>query len=189
MEASSQAMGKGAGASRLGVALGVLALVLAIAAVGLTYARSSVPARTVAITVTIDEGLVVTGYNTTCNCAVEIDSPEADTEKVVGEYVRWAPNVIIINTGDTVTLTVKNPRGGDHSFAIESSTGDFSGTTTSGTVEGRANSGNPDGTEATITFTALKPGTYVFLCTIPFDDAQDHCHPDHATLTGTIVVL
>ena len=190
MEASSQPTGKGQGSSRLAIALGVLALVLSIAALGLTYAKpSGVAPRTLAITVTIDEGLVVTGYNSTCQCAVEIDSPEADTEKVVGEYVRWAPNVIIINAGDTVRLTVKNPRGGDHSFAVIASAGDFSGTTASGTVEGRANSGNPQGTRATIEFTALKPGTYTFLCTILFDDALDHCHPDHETLTGTLVVL
>ena len=189
MEASSQPMGKGQGSSKLAIALGVVALVLSIAGLGLALGSSGVAPRTLAITVTIDEGLVVTGYNTTCNCAVEIDSPEADTEKVVGEYVRWAPSVIIINVGDTVTLTVKNPRGGDHSFALLAGAGDFSGTTTSGTVEGRANSGNPDGTEATIEFTALKPGTYTFLCTILFDDALDHCHPDHETLTGTLVVL
>ena len=191
MEASSQPTeSAGRGIPRLAVALGVVALVLSIAALGLTFAKpSGVAPRTLAITVTIDEGLIVTGWNNTCQCAVEIDTPAADTEKVVGEYVRWAPNVITINAGDTVKLTVKNPRGGDHSFAIDAVAGAFSGTTSSGTVQGRANSGNPAGTEATIEFTALKPGTYVFLCTIAFDDAANHCHPDHETLTGTLVVL
>lgn len=191
MDASPKAAGSvGQGVPRLAIALGVVALVLSIAAVGLTFARpSGVAPRTLAITVTIDEGLIVTGWNNTCQCAVEIDTPAADTEKVVGEYVRWAPNVITINVGDTVRLTVNNPRGGDHSFAIESTTGAFSGTTSSGTVQGRANSGNPAGMQVTIEFTALKPGTYVFRCTIPFNDAQDQCHPDHETLTGTIVVL
>src|SRR6266542_2508503 len=61
--------------------------------------------------------------------------------------------------------------------------------TVSGTVQGRDNSGNPSGTQATIVFTALKPGTYVFRCTIPFNDATNSCHPDHATLSGTIIVL
>lgn len=170
------------------VAIGVVALVLAGVGIGLVYSRGPT-ARTVQYTVTIDEGLIVTGWNNTCQCAVEIDTPAADTEKVVGEYVRWAPSVIIVNAGDTVKLTVKNPRGGDHSFAIVASTGDFAGTTSTGTVQGRRNSGNPAGTEAIIEFTALKPGTYVFICTIPFDDAQNKCHPDHETLTGTLVVL
>ncbi len=146
-------------------------------------------ARTVSYTVTIDEGLIVTGWNSTCNCSTEIDSAYADTEKVVGEYVRWAPNVIIINQGDTVRLTVKNPRGGDHSFAIEAQAGAFSGTTSSGTVQGRDNSGNPLGTEVTIEFTALSKGTYVFRCVTPFDPVANHCHPDHDSLTGTLIVL
>ena len=191
MDASPKGTGSvGQGVPKLAIALGVVALVLSIAAVGLTFTKpSGVAARTLQITVTIDEGLIVTGWNNTCQCAVEIDTPAADTEKVVGEFVRWAPSVIIINAGDTVKLTVKNPRGGDHSFAVLASAGDFSGTTTSGTVQGRANSGNPEGTQATIEFTALKPGTYTFLCTILFDDALDQCHPDHETLTGTLVVL
>ncbi len=191
MEAPSRPTGSvGQGIPRLAVALGVVALVLSIAAVGLTYARpSGVAPRTLEITATIDEGMIVTGWNNTCQCAVEIDTPAADTEKVVGEYVRWAPNVIIINAGDTVRLTVKNPRGGDHSFAIDASAGAFSGTTSSGEVQGRTNSGNPAGAQVTIEFTALKSGTYVFRCTIVFDDAQNKCHPDHDTLTGTLVVL
>jgi plastocyanin len=190
MDAPSKDAGNaGRGGSKLGIALAALALLLSIAAVGLTFARSGVAPRTVSFTVTIDEGQIVTGWNNTCECAVEIDTPAADTEKVVGEYVRWAPNVLIINTGDTVKLTVNNPRGGDHSFAIDAAAGSFSGTTSSGTVQGRDNSGNPAGTQVTIEFTALKAGTYVFRCTIVFDDALNHCHPDHDTLTGTIVVL
>jgi len=188
MDAPSKASGQGV--SRLALALGAIALILAIAGLGLSYAKpSGVAPRTVAYTVTIDEGLIVTGWNNTCQCAVEIDTPAADTEKVIGEYVRWAPNVIIVNAGDTVQLTIKNPRGGDHSFAIEAVAGAFSGTTASGTVEGRDNSGNPAGTQATIEFTALKPGTYVFRCVTPFVDATNMCHPDHDSLTGTIIVL
>ncbi len=178
------------GPAKIAIVLGVLGVVLSSVAVGLVLTRAPGPAaRTVAFTVTIDEGLVVTGWNNTCQCAVEIDSPAADTEKVVGEYVRWAPSVIIINAGDTVSLTVKNPRGGDHSFSIDACAATFSGTTNSGTVQGRANSGNPQGTEATIGFTALKAGTCGFRCTIPYDDAANECHPDHDTLTGTLVVL
>ena len=188
MDAPSKAPGQGL--PRLALALGAVALILAIAGLGLSYSKpSGVAPRTVAYTVTIDEGLIVTGWNNTCQCAVEIDTPAADTEKVIGEYVRWAPNVIIVNAGDTVRLTINNPRGGDHSFAIEAAAGSFSGTTVSGTVEGRDNSGNPAGTQATIEFTALKPGTYVFRCVTPFDDATNACHPDHDSLTGTIIVL
>jgi plastocyanin len=187
MDTSSKASGQGL--SRLALPVGVIALILSVAGLGLSFAPSGVTPRTVAYTVTIDEGLIVTGWNNTCECAVEIDTPAADTEKVVGEYVRWAPNVIIVNAGDTVRLTIKNPRGGDHSFAIVAPSGSFSGTTASGVVQGRDNSGSPAGTEATIEFTALARGTYVFLCVTPFDDATNSCHPDHDTLTGTLIVL
>ena len=178
------------GLAKIAIVLGVLGVVLSSVAVGLVLTRAPGPtARTVAFTVTIDEGLIVTGWNNTCQCAVEIDSPAADTEKVVGEYVRWGPSVIMINAGDTVRLTVKNPRGGDHSFSIDAGAGAFSGTTSSGTVQGRDNSGNPQGTQVTIEFTALKAGTYVFRCAIPYNEAANLCHPDHETLTGTLVVL
>ncbi len=188
MDAPSKASGQGL--SRLALALGAVALILSVAGLGLAYAKpSGVAPRTVAYTVTIDEGLIVTGWNNTCQCAVQIDTPAADTEKVIGEYVRWAPNVIIVNAGDTVRLTVNNPRGGDHTFSIEAAAGSFSGTTTSPVVQGKKNSGNPLGTQATIEFTALKPGTYVFRCVTPFVEATNSCHPDHETLTGTIIVL
>ncbi len=180
---------RGAGNRMALVAVGIGLVALVLGGVGTALVYTGPAARTVAYTVTIDEGLIVTGWNSTCQCAVAIDTPAADTEKIVGEYVRWAPSVIIINAGDTVKLTVKNPRGGDHSFAIVASAGDFSGTTSTGTVQGRTNSGSPTGTETTIEFTALKPGTYVFMCTIPYDEAQNKCHPDHETLTGTLVVL
>ena len=146
------------------------------------------PARTVEITMTVGEGLVVSGWNNTCQCAVAIDTPAADTEKVIGEYVRWEPSALVINKGDTVRLTVKNPRGGDHSFTIESGAGSFTGTT-SVTVQGRENSGNPAGTQSVIEFTALKAGTYTFICAIPYDDEAHKCHPDHETLTGTLIVV
>jgi len=188
MDAPSKVSGPGL--SRLALALAAVALILSMAGLGLSVARpSGVAPRTVAYTVTIDEGLIVTGWNNTCQCAVEIDTPASDRDNVVGEYVRWAPNVMIVNAGDTVRLTINNPRGGDHSFSIEAAAGSFSGTTTSGTVQGRDNSGNPAGTQATIEFTALKPGTYVFRCVTPFDDANNMCHPDHASITGTIIVL
>jgi plastocyanin len=106
-----------------------------------------------------------------------------------GEYVRWAPSTLVVNKGDTVTLTIINPRGGDHGFMILAQAGDFSGTTVGPLVQGRENSGNPEGTSVTISFTALKAGTYTYICPIPYDDAAHKCHPDHETITGTLVVL
>lgn len=152
-------------------------------------ATNTVEPRSVAMTLVLDEGQVVTGWNDTCNCAVQLDTPAADSEVIAGEYVRWAPSTLMMNAGDTLTLTIKNPRGGDHGFAIMAPSDAFSGTTTAAVIQGRANSGNPAGTSATISFTALKPGTYTYICPLPFDDAAHHCHPDHETITGTLIVL
>ncbi|HLF06559.1 MAG TPA: hypothetical protein VI893_05205 [Thermoplasmata archaeon] len=173
------------------VAVSMIAVLMAGAALAATFAKPSAApptGRTISITVTIGEGFIVTGYNNTCQCAVEIDSPEADTEKVVGEYVRWEPSAFLINVGDTVKLTVENHRKGDHGFAIMADAGSFSGTT-SVNVQGRTNSGNPAGGAATIEFTALKAGTYTFICPVVFDDAKHWCHPDHESLTGTVMVV
>ncbi len=175
------------------IAVSVIAVVMSGMAVTAAYSKPSTSAtlapRNLAATVMIDEGQVVVGWNETCNCAVQLDTPAADTEVVAGEYVRWAPNVLIMNAGDTMTLTVKNPRNGDHGFALIAPSDAFSGQTSAAVVQGKKNSGNPEGTSAVITFTALKPGTYTFICPLPYDDALHHCHPDHETLTGTLIVL
>jgi len=152
-------------------------------------AASGPTPRDVAMTVVIGEGEVVVGWNNTCNCAVQLDTPAADTEVVAGEYVRWAPIVMVINAGDRVTLTVQNPRHGDHGFVIDAPAGAFSGTTAAAVVQGRDNSGLAAGGESVISFTALKPGTYTYFCPVPYDEAANKCHPDHDTLTGTLIVL
>jgi plastocyanin len=175
------------------VLVSALAITMSGMAVATAFSRApatnAIAPRSVAMTVMIGEGQVVVGWNDTCNCAVQLDTPAADSEVVAGEYVRWTPDTIVVNAGDTVTLTIKNPRGGDHGFMIEAQAGDFSGTTVSPVIQGRDNSGNPEGTSAVITFTALKPGTYTYICPIPYDEALNHCHPDHETLTGTLIVL
>lgn len=170
----------------------VIAVVMSGMAVTAAYSKpaaSGPTPRDVAMTLVLSEGQIVVGWNNTCNCAVQLDTPAADTEVVAGEYVRWAPDTIVVNVGDKVTLTIKNPRGGDHGFVIEAPSDAFSGTTVAGVIQGRKNSGNADGTQAVISFTALKPGTYTYICPIPYDDAMNKCHPDHETITGTIIVL
>lgn len=175
------------------VLVSVLAITMSGIAVATAFSQSAAPSgvapRTLAMTLLLDEGQVVTGWNDTCNCAVQLDTPAADSEVIAGEYVRWAPSTLVMNAGDTLVLTIKNPRGGDHGFAIMAPSDAFSGTTTAAVVQGRANSANPAGTSATITFTALKAGTYTYICPLPFDDAAHQCHPDHDTITGTLIVL
>lgn len=170
----------------------VIAVVMSGMAVTAAYSKPAATGptpRDVAMTLVVGEGQVVVGWNNTCNCAVQLDTPAADTEVVAGEYVRWAPDTIVVNAGDKVTLTIKNPRGGDHGFVIDAPSGAFSGTTVAPMIQGRKNSGNESGTQAVISFTALKPGTYTYYCPVAYDDATHKCHPDHDTLTGVIIVI
>ena len=174
------------------LAVSAMAIVMSAVAVTAAYSKPAAttqPAKAVEMTLILDEALVTVAWNNTCQCVVQLDTPAADEEIAAGEFIRWAPNNIVINHGDTVTLTVKNPRGSDHGFMIDAPSDAFSGTTVVPMLKGVENSGNPDGSVAIITFTALKPGTYVFRCPIAFDDATHQCHPDHEALTGTIVVL
>ncbi len=170
----------------------VIAVVMSGMAVSAAYSKpASTPdaARTVEMTLSLDIAQVTVGWNDTCACVVQLDTPAVDSEVVAGEFIRWAPNTIVINHGDTVKLTLKNALETDHGFVIDAPSDAFSGTTVVATLKGTENSGNPDGSSAAITFTALKAGTYVYRCPLPFVDATHQCHPDHEGLTGTIIVL
>jgi FtsP/CotA-like multicopper oxidase with cupredoxin domain len=170
----------------------VIAIVMSGMAVSAAYSKpATVPdaARTVEMTLSLDIAQVTVGWNDTCACVVQLDTPAVDSEVVAGEFIRWAPNTIVINHGDTVKLTVKNPLETDHGFVIDAPSEAFTGTTVVGLLKGTENGAPEGGSSAVITFTALKPGTYVYRCPLPFIDATHQCHPDHEGLTGTLIVL
>ena len=178
------------GGGKAALALGIVALLLGAGALGLVLTKSGAPAaRTLHYTIFVGERVIVTGINSTTGLVAPIDTAPADEEGLTGEYVRWEPDILVANAGDTIVLTIQNPRKTDHSFAIESAAGDFTGTTSSGTIQGRTNSGEPQGTEVTITFTAVKPGVYLFRCVTVFVDASNMCHPDHESIVGHIIVM
>ena len=175
-------------ASRIPLVLGVLALLLSIGALGWTVAR---PARSPSVrefVLMMGEGEVLAGYNATCDCVRPIDDPNS-TEMVVGEYHRWEPMVLTAYVGDTIRLTVKNPRSNDHSFDLQSQPGDFSGMTGTGNILGKRNSQTTTGTEKTIEFQALKPGVYRWICDTPQDVDNNKCDGDHPRMTGYLVIL
>ena len=189
MVQEAQTVGSGSG-TKLALALAIVALLLGIASLGVAVTKSAGPAPTTRhFTITVGERFIVTGVNSSSGLSAPIDTPPADEEGVTGEYVTFEPDVLVCNVGDTVVLTIKNPRGGDHSFSIEAAPGDFSGTTSSGVIQGRANSANPLGTEASISFTCGKAGVYVFRCMIAYDDANNKCHPDHESIMGHLIVM
>ena len=101
-----------------------------------------------------------------------------EEDAITGEFHRWEPSVLVVNKGDSVVLTVENPRSKYHSFALP----EFSVATPK--LE-------PRGGTATVTFTADKAGTFQFVCSTPFSregDATD-CNLDHERQVGYLIVL
>ena len=101
-----------------------------------------------------------------------------EEDAITGEFHRWEPSVLVVNKGDTVVLTVENPRSKYHSFALP----EFGAATPA--LE-------PRGGTATVTFTADKAGTFQFVCGTPFSregDATD-CNLDHERQVGYLIVL
>lgn len=101
---------------------------------------------------------------------------EGKEDAVLVELHRWSPNTIVVNKGDTVVLKVTNPRGNYHSFSIP----EF-GVSTSML--------DPRGGTETVEFVADKAGTFTFSCEVPYNPDKQWCDPDHAMMTGTLIVL
>lgn len=104
------------------------------------------------------------------------ENEEGAEDAVFVELHRWSPNTIVVNKGDTVVLKVTNPRGNYHSFSIP----EF-GVSTSML--------DPRGGTETVEFVADKAGTFTFSCGVPYNPDRQWCDPDHAMMTGTLMVL
>jgi len=104
------------------------------------------------------------------------ENEEGAEDAVFVELHRWSPNTIVVNKGDTVVLKVTNPRGNYHSFSIP----EF-GVSTSML--------DPRGGTETVEFVADKAGTFTFSCGVPYNPDKQWCDPDHAMMTGTLIVL
>ena len=97
-------------------------------------------------------------------------------EELTGEFHRWEPSVLVVNKGDTVNLTVTNPRGHAHSFILP----EF------GVVTPRLES---RGGTAEVSFVADKAGTFQFACGLPYDEELGDCGLDHKRQAGYLIVL
>ena len=104
-------------------------------------------------------------------------------EVIAGEFHRWEPPVLIVRKGDTVELTVKNPRSHAHSFVLT----DFAIDT--GRIPGKAEQPDEAKRTVTVTFVASKSGVFQFKCGVPHDHEKGDCDPDHARMTGYLIVL
>ena len=104
------------------------------------------------------------------------ENEEGAEDTVFVELHRWSPSTIIVNKGDTIILKVTNPRGNYHSFSIP----EF-GVSTAML--------DPRGGTETVEFVADKAGTFTFSCEVPYNPDRQWCDPDHAMMTGTLIVL
>ncbi len=101
-----------------------------------------------------------------------------DEEEITGEFHRWEPSVLVAFKGDTIKLTVTNPRSKVHSLIIP----DF------GVATPKL---DPRGGTATVEFTVDKAGVFQFACGTNFSrdgDAKD-CNLDHKRQVGNLIVL
>lgn len=85
------------------------------------------------------------------------------------------PQMLVARQGDEVTLRVMNQSLFRHGFEIAGYG-----------VRTRELSG---GQSDTITFTADRPGIFVYRCNVPHDPATGSCSPDHETMLGHLVVI
>jgi len=112
----------------------------------------------------------------------EIIQNVSGTDQLTGEFHRWEPGVLVMKRCDTIVLTVKNPRSNIHSFAIKTLGVD------TGPIPGKV-ARPPSGSEAMVTISTCTAGTYQFICDTPHDHDAGECDPDHARMTGYLIVL
>lgn len=104
-------------------------------------------------------------------------------ETLTGEYHRWQPYVLVVKEGDTVELTVVNPRKNAHSFVLNAFGVD------TGRIPGRVEQPDLAGRTLTVTFVADKAGVFKFECAIEHDHMLGDCDADHERMVGYLVVL
>jgi plastocyanin len=97
-------------------------------------------------------------------------------EEIVAEFHRWEPGVIVVNKGDTVDLTVTNPRGNAHTLILP----EFGVTTPR--LDARGGS-------AEVSFIADKAGVFQYACGLPHNHETGDCDADHKRMVGYLIVL
>lgn len=85
------------------------------------------------------------------------------------------PQMLIARQGDEVTLRMMNQSNFRHGIEIVGY----------GARTAELNGGQSD----TITFTADRPGIFVYRCYVPHDPATGSCSPDHETMIGHLMVI
>lgn len=163
------------------LAIGIVAIIIGGVAVGTSPLVSppTAAAKTQKFKITLGEGEIIgTEF---WNGTAFIEPPE---EELTGEYHRWEPDTLVVKKGDTVELTVQNPRSNDHSLVLV----DFA-VDTGELVGHHGATPRPAPSEKTVTFVASKAGIFKFQCGTPHNHATGDCDADHARMVGYLIVL
>ncbi len=148
------------------VAIAVAALVLAGAGLGVTLVSTARPAPPTPEERTFR--LVIVG----------VDPMNMTAAEAVGleEQHVFMPSTIVVNKGDTVTITLVNLDEHIHGLEIES-------------YEDNANVTRLDAAQnGSVTFVADHAGVFLIKCNIPYVAAEGKCGEDHKKITGTFIV-
>jgi heme/copper-type cytochrome/quinol oxidase subunit 2 len=93
-------------------------------------------------------------------------------------YDKFFPGVMVVNQGDSVSISIRNTDDMAHGFTIAAYGIDAAVNPGSALSNGTI----PSLTTAIPTFTATNAGVFTFLCTV-------YCGPGHLDMTGSLVVL
>lgn len=104
-----------------------------------------------------------------------------EVEEIIGEFHRWEPAVLVAYKGDTIRLTVENPRGSTHSLILDEFLVD------TGSLEAR-------GGTKTVEFVVDEAGIFQYACGLEWEDKDtgeltNDCDPDHKRMVGYFIVL
>jgi len=180
------------GLTTAAIAIGIIAIILGGSALAVSFIPGLSPAsgyqpRTRAFTIRMGEGGVIweAVKNDTTGITTLISEDKGGEDMQTGEFHKWEPGSIVVFKGDSVTLTIINPRRHAHSFVLTAFAID------TGRILGRDDPGSPTEAQRTkvVTFTADQAGVFKWICGTPHDHTLNNCDPDHEFMVGYITVL
>ncbi len=175
--------------SNTAIVISIIAIIIGAAALGVAFTTPSAlgqagPTGPAGSAGPAGQGLTPTTQKLTIIMGEGEIIQEIDgEEQLTGEFHRWEPPVLVVKDGDTVELTVVNPRSNAHSFVLS----DYGVDT--GRIPGRVEEPNITKRTVTVTFVADKAGVFTYRCGMAFDPDAGNCDPDHARMVGQLIVL
>ncbi|HKZ94636.1 MAG TPA: cupredoxin domain-containing protein [Candidatus Bathyarchaeia archaeon] len=172
----------GKGLTAIAIAIGVVAVALS------GYLLATVPSQLAKMQSDFDAKLAYTPQTRALTISmgegkIVMENETTGDDFIAGEFHRWEPDTITVYKGDTIQLTVKNPRSNAHSFVST----DFAVDT--GRIPGRNEQPNDAQRTVVKTFVVDEVGVFQFKCGIDHDHTLGNCDVDHSRMVGYLIVL